>query len=52
MTTWALTFFLGEGKLKIDMIDYIKKMCEEFPEELDGFTKCPWTEKFFFIYEK
>ena len=44
--------FLGEGKLKIGMIDYIKKMCKEFPEELDGNTKYPWTEKLFLIDKK
>ena len=42
-------FFLGEGKLKIDMVDYINKMCEEFPERLDGETKYPWTETLFSV---
>jgi len=27
------------------MIDYIDKICREFPEELDRDTKYPWTEK-------
>ena len=40
---------MSEGKLKIDMIDYIDKMGREFPEELDGDTKYPWTEKLFAV---
>ena len=41
--------FTSEGKLKIDMVDYNDKMCREFPEELDGNTKYPWTEKLFAV---
>ncbi len=41
--------FMSEGKLNIGMIDYIDKMCREFPEELDGDTKYPWTEKSFAV---
>jgi len=44
--------FTSEGKLKIDMIDYINKMCNEFPEGLDGDTKYPWTEKLFSVDKK
>ena len=39
--------FTSEGKLKIDMIDYVNKMCNEFSQGLDGDTKYPWTEKLF-----
>jgi len=41
--------FASGGKLKIDMVDYFDKMCREFPEELDGDTKYPWTEKLFAV---
>ncbi len=41
--------FMSEGKLKIDMIDYIDKICREFPEELVGDTKYPWSEKLFAV---
>jgi len=44
--------FSSEGKLRIDMINYIERMCDEFPEKLDGNTKYPWTEKMFAIDEK
>jgi hypothetical protein len=29
------------GKVKIDMTDYVKKMVEEFPEQVQG-VSCPW----------
>ena len=41
--------FTNESNLKIEMINYIDKMCKEFPEELDGGTKYPWTEKLFSV---
>ena len=41
--------FTNEGNLKIEMINYIDKMCKEFPEKLDGDTKYPWTEKLFSV---
>ena len=41
--------FTSDGKLKIDMIDYINKICNEFPERLDGDTKYPWTEILFSV---
>ena len=34
-----------EGKVIIDMIDYINKMIEEFPYELESKCKCSWTDK-------
>ena len=34
-----------EGKVIIDMIDYINSMIEEFPCELESKCKCPWTER-------
>ncbi len=34
------------------MIDYIHKMCNEFPERLDGDTKYPRTEKLFSVDKK
>ena len=41
--------FTSGGKLKTDMIDYINKKCNEFPEGLYGDTKYPWTEKLFSV---
>jgi len=34
-------FFLGEGKLKIDMIDYINKCVKNFPKGLMGKLNTP-----------
>ena len=28
--------------LKVNMMSYVKKMIEEFPENLSGKSKCPW----------
>lgn len=33
------------------MTDYVRKMVEEFPEELGNKVKCPWTEKLFKVDE-
>ena len=39
--------YTQEGKVIIDMIEYINSMIEEFPYELESKCKCPWTEKLF-----
>jgi hypothetical protein len=33
--------FITPGVLKIDMTTYVKKMLKDFPEDLNGKTKCP-----------
>ena len=43
--------FQEKGKLKVDMVDYIKGMVDEFPEEL-GKSSCPWNENLFKVDEK
>ncbi len=49
----AMTLDYSEpGVLKVDMVDYVKGMVEDFPEELDEKVKGPWTEKLFKIDEK
>jgi hypothetical protein len=40
------------GVVKVDMTEYVKSMVEEFPKELDGKAKFPWTEKLFKVDEK
>ena len=35
------------GVLKVDMRDYIRSMEEDFPDDLSGNPKTPWTEKLF-----
>ena len=35
--------YTTDGKVKVDMKDYINNMIEEFPEELPN-TTCPWNE--------
>ena len=39
------------GNLKIDMVDYIEKMLEEFPEELVGGAAIPATDVLFKVNE-
>ena len=40
--------FNTKGKLKLDMVDYTKKLIQDFPYELRGQSmNCPWTEKLF-----
>jgi hypothetical protein len=39
--------FTTPGVLKINMTSYVKKMLEDFPEDLNGKTKCPWNENLF-----
>jgi Reverse transcriptase (RNA-dependent DNA polymerase) len=43
--------FEEKGKLKVDMVDYIKSMVKEFPEEL-GKATCPWNENLFKVDPK
>ena len=42
--------FSEEGKLKIDQVEYVKAMCESFPEKLKNVSS-PWTEKLFDVTE-
>ena len=37
------------GVLRMDMTSYVKSMIEDFPEELTGVGKFPWTDKLFVI---
>ena len=39
------------GKLKVDMITYVKNMVDEFPEEITP-SKCPWNGNLFKVDEK
>jgi hypothetical protein len=39
------------GKLKLDMVDYIKGMINEFPDELVK-SSCPWNENLFKVDDK
>ena len=41
-----------KGKVVIDMVDYVTKMCEDFPHELDGEAKTPAAEFLFKVNEK
>ena len=43
--------FTTPGVLKVDMTSYVKKMIEEFPENLSGKSKCPWSENLFQVDE-
>ena len=45
--------YTDPGKVKIDMIDYVKNMVEDFPEELDGRNaQYPWSEGLFKVDSK
>lgn len=44
--------FGKKGVVQIEMIDYIKKMCNEFPEKLDTKSKYPWSDKLFKVDDK
>jgi len=37
--------YTEDGKLRIDMRNYVKGMIEEFPVKLTGATATPWTER-------
>jgi hypothetical protein len=37
--------YTEDGKLRVDMRDYVKGMIEEFPAKLTGQTATPWTER-------
>ena len=39
--------FSTPGVLKVDMVDYVKKMIDEFPEELTDKADHPWSERLF-----
>jgi hypothetical protein len=39
--------YLTPGVVKVDMTDYVKLMVEEFPQQLAGKAKFPWTDKLF-----
>jgi hypothetical protein len=39
--------FTTPGVLKVDMTLYVKKMLEDFLEDLNRKTKCPWSDNFF-----
>jgi hypothetical protein len=40
------------GVLRVDMTAYVKSMIKDFPENLDGSGKFPWTEKLFKVDEE
>ncbi len=42
--------FSEPGVLKLNMIDYVRQMINDFPYEL-GKTKCPWSESLFKVDE-
>jgi hypothetical protein len=44
--------FSQAGKLKLDMVYYVKAMIEEFSGNLQGRAKCPWTDQLFKVDEK
>jgi len=40
--------FTIKGKLRLNMVEYTKKMIKDFPYDLGGKSiNCPWTEKLF-----
>ena len=43
--------FTTPGKLKLDMVNYVKGMVDEFPEEIIK-SKCPWNDNLFKVDEK
>ena len=44
--------YTEEGKLKIDMRNYLGAMVYGFPHKLSDNVKCPWTENMFKVYEE
>jgi hypothetical protein len=44
--------FTTPGVLKIDMTSCVKKMIKDFPENLNGKTKCPWSKTMFKVDEE
>ena len=47
----AMIIIFMKGKVIIDMRYYVEKMIEEFPGDLTGNVKCPWTERLFKVDE-
>ena len=43
--------FSTPGKLKVDMVSYVKSMVDDFPEEITP-SKCPWNDNLFKVDEK
>jgi hypothetical protein len=43
--------FTSPGVLQVDMMTYVSKMIQEFPEKLDGKTKSPWNENLYKVDE-
>ena len=43
--------FNTPGKLKLDMVNYVKGMVDEFPEEIID-SKCPWNDNLFKVEDK
>ena len=43
--------FSTPGKLKVDMVNYVKSMVDDFPEEITP-SKCPWNDNLFKVDEK
>jgi len=37
--------YTEDGKLRVNMRDYVKGMIKEFPVKLTGSTATPWTER-------
>jgi Reverse transcriptase (RNA-dependent DNA polymerase) len=44
--------FSSPGVLKVDMTSYVNRMIEDFPEELSGKSKCPWSDNLFKVEEE
>lgn len=47
---WAMNLdYSILGEVKVDMVDYVKGMVQDFPEELNDKVICPWNESLFKI---
>jgi hypothetical protein len=44
--------FSTPGVLKVDMTSYVDRMLMDFPDELSGKSKCPWSENLFTVEEE
>ena len=47
----AMFITFKDGKVIIDMVYYVEKMIQDFPETLKRGVKCPWTEHLFKVNE-
>ena len=47
----AMFITFKDGKVIIDMVYYVEKMIQDFPETLKKGVKCPWTERLFKVDE-